>query len=110
MARHPGIPGPRNAAAWLDSSLRLCQDRGTVVRTMSNMIHHNMSAFGSLHEVCQVRAPRLSAPRLPEPQEPIPVQVRVRQYAEAIRGPQRARSTRPDLGRLPVGTSLDCLM
>ena len=43
-----------------------------------------------------------------EPQEPIPVQVRIRQYADTLPEVRRLRADSPNLGQLPVGAILDC--
>ena len=43
-------------------------------------------------------------------EEPIHVHVRIRQYADAVPEVRQARSAGPDIGRLPVGSTLDCYM
>jgi hypothetical protein len=50
----------------------------------------------------------VGSPRIPAAQEPIPVRVRVRQYGDFVPATQPARSAKPDLGQLPVGSILDC--
>jgi len=52
---------------------------------------------------------RSHASRLP-PQEPIPVQVRIRQYADVLPPVQQPSAGNLDLGRMPVGAVLDCYM
>jgi hypothetical protein len=42
------------------------------------------------------------------PEEPIHVQVRIRQYAGAFPEVRQIGASGPDLGRLPVGATLDC--
>ena len=42
------------------------------------------------------------------PEEPIHVQVRIRQYGDALPEIRRCRTSGPNLGRLPVGAMLDC--
>lgn len=46
-------------------------------------------------------------PRVADPQEPIHVHVRVRECGDSTLGLWRG-SSRPDMGRMPVGTLLDC--
>jgi hypothetical protein len=60
-------------------------------------------------------APKVYKPFAPcagdtQPQEPIHVQVRIRQYAEALPELRRTLARRPNTGRLPVGTMLDCYL
>jgi hypothetical protein len=43
-----------------------------------------------------------------QPQEPIHVQVRIRQYGDALPEIRRVRASSPNLGQLPVGATLDC--
>jgi hypothetical protein len=43
-----------------------------------------------------------------QPPEPIHVQVRVRQYGDALPEIRRGHASGPNLGRLPVGATLDC--
>lgn len=43
-----------------------------------------------------------------QPQEPIHVQVRIRQYGDALPEIRRGYASGPNLGRLPVGAMLDC--
>jgi hypothetical protein len=43
-----------------------------------------------------------------QPQEPIHVQVRIRQYGDALPEIRRGHTSGPNLGRLPVGAMLDC--
>jgi len=43
-----------------------------------------------------------------QPQEPIHVRVRIRQYGDRLPEIRQARAGSPNLGRLPVGTTLDC--
>ena len=43
-----------------------------------------------------------------QPQEPIHVQVRIRQYGDALPEIRRGRASGSNLGRLPVGATLDC--
>jgi len=51
---------------------------------------------------------RTERPRTAEPQEPIHVRVRVREYGDSGQGTSLAFPIKPDLGRMPVGTLLDC--
>jgi hypothetical protein len=51
---------------------------------------------------------RTEGPRIVEPQEPIPVRVRIREYVDSAKGTLQTSSPKPDLGRMPVGTLLDC--
>jgi hypothetical protein len=46
----------------------------------------------------------------PQPQEPIHVQVRIRQYADALPELRWTHAGRPNPGRLPVGMMLDCYL
>ncbi len=60
-------------------------------------------------------APNMHKPFAPcaggaQPREPIHVQVRIRQYADALPELRRTLATRPSTGRLPVGTMLDCYL
>lgn len=43
-----------------------------------------------------------------QPEEPIHVQVRIRQYGDAAPEIRRGHASGPDLGRLPIGATLDC--
>ena len=43
-----------------------------------------------------------------QPEEPIHVQVRIRQYGDALPDIRRVRASSPNLGQLPVGATLDC--
>jgi hypothetical protein len=52
--------------------------------------------------------PQRSFAPTPRPQEPIPVQVRVRPYADVLPEMTQVRVGGPNLGRLPVGAMLDC--
>jgi len=45
-----------------------------------------------------------------EPQEPIHVRVRIRQYGAAVPGLGVIRPGKPDLGRMPIGSVLDCYL
>jgi hypothetical protein len=55
---------------------------------------------------------RSSAPGVgdTQPQEPIHVQVRIRQHADALPDLRRASASSPNPGRLPVGMILDCYL
>ena len=75
---------------------------------MSNLLCHNAVEFGLLHPTDWVRGSRAHGAQVADPQEPISVRVRVRQYGEFTPGVLRTRSEKPDFGRLPVGTMLDC--
>jgi len=46
--------------------------------------------------------------RSAQAEEPIQVRVRVRHYGDVIPAVRHVRSSEPDLGRLPVGSNLDC--
>lgn len=72
---------------------------------MSNLICSRPVDFSLSHP-----AGRMRGFHVDEPQDPIHVRVRVRQYGDPIPGAAQARSDMPDLGRLPVGTVLDCFM
>jgi hypothetical protein len=78
------------------------------IQMMSNLICRKTFDFSTPH--LTVRASRSCATRpcLPEPQEPIPVRVRIRQHSDYLSSALGVRSATPDLGRLPVGTTLDC--
>ena len=43
-----------------------------------------------------------------QPEEPIHVQVRIRQCGEALPEIRRVRASSPNLGQFPVGATLDC--
>jgi hypothetical protein len=45
-----------------------------------------------------------------QPQEPIHVQVRIRQYADALPDLRRTHPSNSNPGRLPVGMMLDCYL
>jgi hypothetical protein len=64
-----------------------------------------------LRSVCWTEGPEIrgvSEPRSTQPEEPVYVHVRVRQYGGIVPQNRQACPNIPDLGRLPVGTSLDC--
>jgi hypothetical protein len=44
------------------------------------------------------------------PQEPIHVQVRIRQYTDVLPDLRRTPASSPNPARLPVGTVLDCYL
>ncbi len=68
----------------------------------------NVTDFESSNLICATRRSRgLYLPGA-EPQEPIRVQVRVRQYVDTVPEFRPLRADRPDLNRLPVGALLDC--
>jgi hypothetical protein len=64
-----------------------------------------------LNSLTSNRAPRgfrtLNSRRAPA-EEPLHVHVRVRQHGAAVLEARQARSAGPELGRLPVGSLLDC--
>jgi hypothetical protein len=80
------------------------------VQMTMNLISCNARDFKGLdsthrpHRSCRSHAPDT------QPQEPIQVQVRVRQYADELPDVRQQRSGNPDIGRMPVGTMLDCCM
>ncbi len=60
-------------------------------------------------------APKVYQPFMPgagdtQPQEPIHVQVRIRQYVDALPELRCTLASRPKTGRLPVGMMLDCYL
>ena len=77
---------------------------------MLNAICHKALVWSGLHSVCQTRKCHVPGARPIQSDEAIHVRVRVRQYAEAVPEVRQAGSGGPDLGRLPVGSVLDCYM
>ena len=77
---------------------------------MPNAICQKAIDLGGLHSTYGTCGSHVHSPRPVQPGEPIHVRVRVRQYAEAVPEVRQARSDGPDLGRLPVGSVLDCYM
>jgi len=77
---------------------------------MLNAICHKAIVLSGLHSIHETGKSHVDSPRTVQPGEPIHVRVRVRQYAEAVPEVRQARSDGPDLGRLPVGSVLDCYM
>jgi hypothetical protein len=75
---------------------------------MLNLICCQSVARDLVPPVGRMRGLGVEGPRVADPQEPIHVRVRVREYGDSALGAPQGRSTRPDLGRMPVGTLLDC--
>ncbi|MGE5297117.1 MAG: hypothetical protein ACM3VT_20020 [Solirubrobacterales bacterium] len=75
---------------------------------MSNPLSCQSVDFGLLHPADRVSRCYGGGSRVIDPQEPIYVHVRVRQYGGSLPETLRGRSEKPDFGRLPVGTILDC--
>ncbi len=73
------------------------------------LIVGNAADFQGLGSTSKVREPFTSGIGDIQPQEPIHVQVRIRQYADTLPDIRRARAS-PNPGRLPVGTMLDCYL
>ena len=74
------------------------------------LIVGNATDFQGLESTSKAHHPFVSGVGDIPPQEPIHVQVRIRQYAETLPEIQRAHASSPPLGRLPVGTMLDCYL
>lgn len=66
--------------------------------------------FRGLGGSTKVCGPFTPGPGSTEPQEPIHVQVRIRQHAEALPELRWARAGGPNPRRLPVGMLLDCYL
>ena len=60
------------------------------------------------HSVDRVRGLYGDNSRVAGSQEPVHVHVRIRQYGDSLPGIPQTRTERPDFGRLPVGSNLDC--
>jgi hypothetical protein len=72
------------------------------------LIGCNAFDFRALDSTCgQHRSYGASAADI-QPPEPIHVQVRIRQYGEALPEVRRGHASGPNLDRLPVGAMLDC--
>lgn len=67
----------------------------------------DLQGFGCAPNVCKPFAPGAGDT---QPQEPIHVQVRIREYADALPELRRTFASHPNTGRLPVGTMLDCYL
>lgn len=77
---------------------------------MMKLIGGNAIDFRGLDCTSKVHKPFASGVGNIQPQEPLHVQVRIRQYADALPDLQRTRASIPSPGRLPVGTILDCYL
>jgi hypothetical protein len=72
------------------------------------LIGCNASSFDGLDSIHRTYRSYGSHADAAQPQEPIHVQVRIRQYAEALPEIRRGPASTPNLGRMPVGATLDC--
>ena len=73
------------------------------------LIVGNGADFQGFGSTSKVREPFTSSVGGIQPQEPIHVQVRIRQYGDTLPDIRRACAS-PNPGRLPVGTILDCYL
>jgi len=81
--------------------------KGDWGQVMSNLICGHVVEFSLWQPTDGMHGFRAHGPQVAESQGPIPVRVRVRQYGDSV--PHlRTRPEKPDFGRLPVGTLLDC--
>jgi len=74
------------------------------------LIAGNVIDLYDLGLTSKMREPFVSGVGDTQPQEPIPVQVRVRRYADTLPDVHRASASSPNPGRLPVGMILDCYL
>lgn len=74
------------------------------------LIASNIVDLQGLDSTSKVHRPFASRFGDTQPQEPIHVQVRIRQYADALPELRRAGASSPNLRRLPVGLILDCYL
>jgi len=74
------------------------------------LIVGNAADFQGLASTSKVRGPSARDVGDTQPQEPVRVQVRVRQHAEALPELRWARASGPNPRRLPVGVILDCYL
>jgi hypothetical protein len=74
------------------------------------LIVGNGTDFQGLDYISKVRRPFTPAVGDAQPQEPIHVQVRIRQYADALPELRRTHASSPNPSRLPVGMLLDCYL
>ena len=77
---------------------------------MMKLIACNAVDFPGLDYTSKARRPFLSGAGDIPPQEPIHVQVRIRQHADALPELGRSGVGSPNPGRLPVGMILDCYL
>lgn len=74
------------------------------------LITRNAVDYQGLGSTSRVREPFMSVVGDIQPQEPIHVQVRIRQHGDALPELRRAGVGSPNPGRLPVGMILDCYL
>jgi len=78
------------------------------VQLMMKLIGGNSVDFNGLDSTYGTRrCHRFHAPSA-QPQEPIYVQVSVRQYPDVLSEVRQSGTGNLDLGRMPVGSTLDC--
>jgi len=77
---------------------------------MMKLIACNAIDFQGLDSTSRVHKPLTSGVGDTQPQEPIHVQVRIRQHADTLPELRRAGASSPNPGRLPVGMILDCYL
>lgn len=78
------------------------------VQVMMKLIDGKSSIFNSLDSNYATWGLHMGNSRHAPAEEPLRVQVRVRQYADAAPESRQVHSPSLDPGRLPVGTVLDC--
>jgi len=74
------------------------------------LIVGNGTDFQGLDYTSKARRPFAPGAGDTQPQEPIHVQVRIRQYADALPQLRRTHASSPNPSRLPVGMLLDCYL
>jgi hypothetical protein len=72
------------------------------------LIGCNSTDFQGLDLICGTHRSCRCEAHSPQAPDPIPVQVRLRRYGDAWPEVRRVSRTSPNLGRLPVGSTLDC--
>lgn len=77
---------------------------------MMKLIVGNGTDLQGLDYTSKVHRPFAPGAGDTQPQEPIHVQVRIRQHVDALPELRRTLASRPNTGRLPVGMMLDCYL